>query len=217
MDKVSRLRQQMPIQQQGFTLIEVLVAMLITSFGLLGIAGLVVTSLRYNQTASQRSMATQLAADIMDRMRSNSFAVVDANGVLQTNYMKPIMTLSQPSPYCTGFNAASNPSCSPAQMADSDLYDWKTSLVNQLPGGQGVIQWAPGTPSGAAAGAVFRQIQVIVTWKEAGMGDKNWSTTMEAQSTNSQSTNNFNVCPSNGTGGLVIDSTVRCFQATFYP
>ena len=55
----------------GFTLIEVLIAMIILAVGLLGLAGLQATSLRNNQSAYNRSVATQLAYDIADRMRAN--------------------------------------------------------------------------------------------------------------------------------------------------
>jgi len=196
------------IQPRGFTLIEVLVAMLITSFGLLGIAGLVVTSLRYNQTAWQRSVATQLATDMMDRMRANSFAVVTDTGAIQNTYMVQLVDISAstpPSPYCTAFSGANNPSCTPAQVAASDLYDWKKSITSQLPAGQGLIQWASGSS---------RQIQITLTWKEAGKSDRSWGSAMESMVS---STTGFNTCPTNGTAGLVIDSTVRCFQITFYP
>ncbi len=55
----------------GFTLIEVLIAMLVLAVGLLGLAGLQATSLRNNQSAYNRSQATQLAYDLADRMRAN--------------------------------------------------------------------------------------------------------------------------------------------------
>jgi type IV pilus assembly protein PilV len=56
---------------RGFTLIETLVAVLVLSIGLLGIAALQLTSLQSNSTATQRSQATFLAYDIVDRMRAN--------------------------------------------------------------------------------------------------------------------------------------------------
>ncbi|HET8700842.1 MAG TPA: type IV pilus modification protein PilV [Nitrococcus sp.] len=55
----------------GFTLLEVLIALLVLSVGLLGIAGLQLTSLRSNHSAYLRSQATLLAYDILDRMRAN--------------------------------------------------------------------------------------------------------------------------------------------------
>ena len=55
----------------GFTLIEVLIAMIILAVGLLGLAGLQATTLKNNQSAYNRIKATQLAYDIADRMRAN--------------------------------------------------------------------------------------------------------------------------------------------------
>ncbi|MDN5872573.1 MAG: type IV pilus modification protein PilV [Nitrococcus sp.] len=55
----------------GFTLVEVLIALLVLSVGLLGIAGLQLTSLRSNHSAYLRSQATLMAYDILDRMRAN--------------------------------------------------------------------------------------------------------------------------------------------------
>jgi len=55
----------------GFTLIEVLVAVLILSIGFLGMAALQITALKSNQSAIQRSQATILAYSMMDEMRAN--------------------------------------------------------------------------------------------------------------------------------------------------
>jgi len=55
----------------GFTLIEVLVAVLILSIGFLGMAALQITALKNNQSAIQRSQATILAYSMMDEMRAN--------------------------------------------------------------------------------------------------------------------------------------------------
>ena len=58
----------------GFTLIEVLVALIIVSIGLLGLAGLQATSVRFNQQAYLRSQAVQQAYDMADRIRANAVA-----------------------------------------------------------------------------------------------------------------------------------------------
>ncbi len=57
-------------QQQGFTLIEVLVAVVVLSIGLLGLAGLQTTGLRNNQSAYYASQAAIYANDIFERMRA---------------------------------------------------------------------------------------------------------------------------------------------------
>ena len=52
--------------EAGFTLIEVMVAIVILSFGLLGVAGLMVLGIQNTYSSQQRSAATQLAYDMID-------------------------------------------------------------------------------------------------------------------------------------------------------
>ena len=65
--------------QAGFSLIEILVAIVVISLGLLGLAGLQAASLRNNQVAYFRSIASQQAYDMMDRMRVNLAGVRAGN------------------------------------------------------------------------------------------------------------------------------------------
>ena len=58
-------------EQAGSSLIEVLIAVLVVSVGLLGTAGLQLASLKNNQSAMQRSEAVVLTYSILDRMRAN--------------------------------------------------------------------------------------------------------------------------------------------------
>ncbi len=57
--------------QDGFTLLEVMIAVLIMAVGLLGFALLQTMSVRFTQSANHRTKATNLAYDILDQMRSN--------------------------------------------------------------------------------------------------------------------------------------------------
>ena len=59
-----------PAAQHGATLIEVLVAIVVLSIGLLGLAGLQMTALQSNHSAYMRSQASVLAADLSDRIRA---------------------------------------------------------------------------------------------------------------------------------------------------
>src|SRR5690606_22543791 len=56
---------------RGMTLVEILVTVVLISVGLLGIAALQLTTLRSNQEALIRSQASELANNILDRMRAN--------------------------------------------------------------------------------------------------------------------------------------------------
>jgi len=109
----------------GFTMMEVLVSIVIITVGLLGIAGLQALSLRSTAGAGLRTIATQLAYDMADRMRSNP------EGISVGAYDTTASPTSVPACY-TG-------TCSFQQIAQQDLQDWLTSVQAQLPDGQAVI------------------------------------------------------------------------------
>ncbi len=120
-------------KNNGFTLIEVLISMLILSVGLLGLAALQMTSLRQNLSAYHRTQATQLAYDIADRMRVNiDEAKLGSNSV----YVKKTSSSANKKTSCTTVASV----CSPAQMAEQDLYEWYDRLGAVLPNGLGIIE-----------------------------------------------------------------------------
>ena len=72
-------------KSRGFTLIEILVAVLVLALGLIGLAALQATGIKNVQTAYNRSQAVHLAQDMADRIRANTsaaavYADVDSNG-----------------------------------------------------------------------------------------------------------------------------------------
>jgi type IV pilus assembly protein PilV len=99
----------------GFTLVEVLIALIVLSIGLLGIAAMYVETLRANRSALVRTQAIALASDLADRIRSNR---VPAN-----NYTG------------SGINA----------QAIADLAGWNDQIGDQLPGGTGAVLFRAGT------------------------------------------------------------------------
>lgn len=64
----------------GFSMIEVLVALLVLALGLLGFALLQTMNLRYTQSADYRTHATNLAYDLLDQMRANRQSAADYSG-----------------------------------------------------------------------------------------------------------------------------------------
>ncbi len=102
----------------GFTLIEVLVTVTILSIGLLGVGKLQGFGLKQNQNAAQRTPATILAYDILDRMRANREAA------LSEDY---------------DIDLEEDPSGS--SIAVSNLAEWKSALADPLllPGGDGSV------------------------------------------------------------------------------
>lgn len=141
----------------GFTLLEVLVTLLVLSIGLLGLAGLQTTGLRSNQSAAQRTAATQLAADIIDRIRANPLAKNQYAGNAASG------------DDCLGL------ACTPEQMAGYDLAQWTVALSVQLPDGQGIVcqdsspnDGTPGNPACHAGGNAFA---VKIWWDDNRTGD----------------------------------------------
>lgn len=62
------------VKQGGFSLLEVLIAMLILAFGALGLAGLQMKTLQSSHSAYQRGLANIIAADTVERLWANAAA-----------------------------------------------------------------------------------------------------------------------------------------------
>jgi type IV pilus assembly protein PilV len=106
-----------PHRQAGATLVEVMVAFLVLSIGLLGLAMLQAKSLRMNTDAYLRSQATLITNELIESMRSNPTG----------NYT----AASKPAP-CGGCTGAT-------KMANEDLIRWYQAQADLLP--------PPATPS----------------------------------------------------------------------
>jgi type IV pilus assembly protein PilV len=117
--------------QNGFTLLEVLIALLVLSIGLLGLAALQTIGLRSNMMASFRTQATQVAYDIADRVRANPMG--EEFYVLPTIDDDPG---TPPSQACD--DPARTSACSPEEMANFDMTQWRAA-VELLPGGRSEI------------------------------------------------------------------------------
>lgn len=112
--------------QHGLSLVEVLVALLVLSIGLLGIAALQLTGLRENTSALRHSQATWIAYEMADRMRANRVGV-------ETDAYDSVTTVSATSASC-----GSGASCSASNIATFDTFEW-AQMVQQLPGGVGTV------------------------------------------------------------------------------
>jgi len=109
----------------GFTMVELLVAMVVLSVGLVGLASLQLTSLKLNHSSYLRSQATVFAYDMLDRMRANS------TGVVAGSYNNIVGIAADPACISVG--------CTTTQMAQHDGREWNQSLSTSLPFGQGTV------------------------------------------------------------------------------
>lgn len=134
----------LPGRARGFSLVEVLVAMIVIAVGMLGVAVLYVEGMKAGRTSIYRTSAVNLVADLADRMRANPTGAVSYSGV-------PADT------GCTnGFV-----DCSPEQLAQEDLWSWTRDIGERLPAGaNGEVVVAPGD--------LTNRYTISVTWNEAG-------------------------------------------------
>ena len=132
---------------RGFTLVEAMVALVVLAVGMLGIAGLYVTTLRSGGDAIYRMQAINLATDLADRVRANRGANVAYNNAAANNN-------------CYGAGAVD---CAPPLMAVNDLFVWQNQVAATLPGGNGVVNVVPG----AAVTDPFIYT-ITITWLGAG-------------------------------------------------
>jgi len=105
-------------EQQGFTLIEVMVAFLVLAIGLLGVMGLQNTAIRSNFNSSSQMQALLLAQEMADLVRASPAAMAarSYNGVAGANNTA-----------CTSATG-----CTTAQMAAFDKYLWDKRVQENL-------------------------------------------------------------------------------------
>lgn len=118
--------------RNGFSMIEVLVALLVLAVGLLGVLVMQARGLQFNQAGYMQSQAMFMAEDIVERIRTNQSAInaydIDFSDAGDSS-----------AGFCDGV-------CSDTELAASDLYQWKLDLAKVLPKGDGRVV------VGAAAG-----------------------------------------------------------------
>lgn len=134
--------------QNGVSLIEALVALLILALGIMGLAGIQTQTLVDSRSSNYRAVAVQAAEDLLERMQANS----------QVRITNPA-----PNPYVVAFGTTpANPDCfandcNGTQLANFDLWQWKTTLGTLLPGGDARVFRSTTDAS---------QFGVLIAWNE---------------------------------------------------
>lgn len=120
--------------QKGASLIEVLVSILVISLGILAMVVMQLNTTKYAKTSEYRAMGAMLASDLADRMRANRAQ----NGEVAASYQ--YTTKYPPSqPPTAGTGCYTTDPCTPQNMANKDIADWRTSVFNSLPQGDAFI------------------------------------------------------------------------------
>ena len=136
-----------PRRVAGFTLIEVLVAIVVLSFGLLGMVGLQAASLQANRDARLQSTAILLARELAEMMRGNKDVAIRTSnnpylGEFAIGALVPPTTSS-----C--LNVGATPCAAKEDVARAQLTEWLGRVNDQLPGAR-VSICADAAPFGAA-------------------------------------------------------------------
>jgi type IV pilus assembly protein PilV len=137
-------------RQSGFSLIEVLVALIVMSVGMLGIASLYVQSMQAGRTSLFRHNAVTLAGDVADRIRANPTA--------GATYADPVGADNN----CI----AQGTNCSNVQMAAQDVLIWQEQAAGTLPAGQVTVNF-----DNAAVPPTY---EIAVNWTEP-QGPQNYT------------------------------------------
>jgi type IV pilus assembly protein PilV len=135
-------------RMSGISMVEALVALVVISVGMLGIAGLYLASLKASRTANIRVQAVNLVADMADRIRANKRgrAAYDSAG------------------FAGAAHDCDDVTCTPQQIAENDLDDW-FDRIDESMRNLGAVGTVAYTPPGAQD---IHQFEVSVSWREAG-------------------------------------------------
>jgi type IV pilus assembly protein PilV len=152
----------------GYTLLEILIAVVVLALGIMGGVALQLAALRSRHQAVLLSQATQLATAMAERMRANAGHMRAADGdnlYLTLNY-DALNEPLPPAPAALCYGAA----CGGAQLALSDLYETKLLVRQNLPAGRVVIcrdggLWSGGKLRWACGGGGAAPLVVKVGWR----------------------------------------------------
>lgn len=135
------------VSGRGLSMIEILVALAIVAFGMLGLLGLQARALSVQNDAFHRRQAAELVAQLAERMRANHLAYLAGRYALSFD-----ASADAPStvPACTA-------PCTSVQVAARDLAEWRIELRRRIPGAAAYLQWDAGNRGGIA---------VAVAWPE---------------------------------------------------
>jgi type IV pilus assembly protein PilV len=138
-------------RQRGISMVEALVALVVIAVGMLGIAGLYLSSLQASRSAKLRSYAVELASSIADRIRSNR----DAGPAYSTDAYG-----GEPASQ----DCDAEKRCTPAELAQDDLAHWIDDIRAALPGADAVTGTVVVTDRNRPDSDNY---VISVTWREA--------------------------------------------------
>ncbi len=145
------------IWQQGFSLIEVLVALAVISIGLLGLVGLQTQTQKISSNAYYQTQAVIISHDMAERIRANS-----SSSYQQLYHLKQAVKFNR---------CRTQTGCNPQSMAKNDLFEWHETIKQQLPQGVGVVcidsTPSDGSPSASACDHQGTHYAIKLWWYDS--------------------------------------------------
>jgi type IV pilus assembly protein PilV len=170
--------------QAGATLIEILVTVVLLSFGVLSLAGLQAYSVAASKNAVNRGLAASLASDLADMIRANSAAFAAGN----YNKAATFIATATAVPTVDLATFCSYPNCTTAQLAALDAALFNARLKATLRGGTYAVIQAGGSTSRA---------DIYIMWQE-----------QRAAGATAASESSFDSCPA---AVAALDPLPRCY------
>lgn len=122
-----------PNRIRGFSLVEILVAIVVLSFGMLGMVGMQAYSLQSNRDARLQAQAASLARELAELVRSNRVTAVKTG--VDNPYLGTFSTplaMTTPS-YCLSSANAATGCTTPADVATAQMTEWLARVDDELP------------------------------------------------------------------------------------
>lgn len=167
----------------GATLIEILVTVVIMSFGVLSLAGLQAYSVAASKNAVNRGLAAAMATDLADMIRANPEGFAGGSYNKAATFIATATSIPAiPTPPC------SYPNCTPAQIATIDTAQFTSRLKATL---------RAGTYAVSQPGGLTNRADIYIMWQE-----------QRAAGATAASESSFDSCPASV---AVLDPLPRCF------
>ena len=155
-------------RSMGFSLLEVLISIIILSFGLLGMVGLQAAAIKANRDARIQSSAVTLARELAEMMRGNKDISLLTIGNPYVGYFNTSPMAAATPAYCLNVATGTTPCANGTQIANAQMTEWLARVDAELPSPvvrvcidsapfdtNGVARWACDT-SGTGATTVIK-------------------------------------------------------------
>ncbi|MEZ5652285.1 MAG: type IV pilus modification protein PilV [Burkholderiaceae bacterium] len=144
-----------PVDQRGSSLLEIMIAVVILSMGMLAFVNMQAVAMASGKMAQFQSVAAQLASDFSDRMRANTQAALAGDYQFNTGYT--------PGPVAVPVCAVPG-NCTPQEIARIDIAVWRNIAADELPGGGMFSLMDPAFPAPPAS--PVRAMDFWVIWRD---------------------------------------------------